>query len=254
MVELKTPGEIEKMRAAGAVVGEALRAMKAAAAVGVTLLDLDAVGAEVLARAGATSPFLNYHPSWAPTPFPGVVCASVNDAVVHGIPDGYTIEDGDLVSVDFGAVLDGWAGDAAISFVVGAPDDADTRLIAATENALAAGIDAARVGNKLGDIASAIGSSARTAGYGLLEDHGGHGIGRTMHEDPHVPNEGKSGRGMKLRAGLVLALEPMLIADGTDAYRHDRDGWTLRTLSGARAAHVEHTVAITEAGPVILTG
>ena len=254
MVELKTPDEIDKMRAAGAVVADALRAMRAAADAGVTLLELDAVGVEVLARVGATSPFLNYQPSWAPSPFPGVACVSVNDAVVHGIPNRYRLRDGDLVSIDFGAILDGWAGDAAVSFVVGKANDADTRLIAATEAALEAGIAAARVGGKLGDIAAAIGSSARRAGYGILDGHGGHGIGRTMHEDPHVPNEGRRGRGMVLRAGLVLALEPMLIADGTDDYRHDSDGWTLRTVTGARAAHVEHTVAITERGPVILTG
>jgi methionyl aminopeptidase len=164
------------------------------------------------------------------------------------------LTDGDLVSVDFGAILNGWCGDAARSFVVGTPRQPDTQLIAAAERALAAGIAAVRPGNSLGDIGHAIASSARAEGYGLLANHGGHGIGRTMHEDPHVPNEGTPGKGMRLRPGLVIAIEPMLIADGTDDYAPDPDGWTLRTASGARAAHAEHTVAVTAAGHRVLTG
>jgi methionyl aminopeptidase len=207
----------------------------------------------VLARHGATSPFLNYHPDWAPSPFPAVLCTSVNDAIVHGVPNAEVLADGDLVSVDFGATLRGWCGDAARSFIVGTPRAQDAALIAATDAALAAGIAAVRSGNTLGDIGYAIEKVARGAGYGMLADHGGHGIGRTMHEDPHVPNEGRRGKGMKLRPGLVIAIEPMLIADGTDGYRHDSDGWTLRTATGARAAHSEHTVAITRDGARILT-
>ncbi|MFF0816229.1 type I methionyl aminopeptidase [Rhodococcus sp. NPDC003318] len=252
MVELKTAGEIDAMREAGRVVANALAAARAAARVGVTLRELDAAAAAVISDAGATPAFLGYQPDWAPTPFPGVICASVNDAVVHGIPTGQALADGDLVSIDCGAYLDGWCGDSAISFVVGAADPQDLSLIADTEEALARGVAAARVGNRLGDIAAAIGSFTRSRGHGLLADHGGHGIGRAMHEDPDVPNEGRAGRGMRLRAGLVLAIEPMLIRGGDD-YRHDRDGWTLRTLDGTRAAHAEHTVAITEAGPVVLT-
>jgi methionyl aminopeptidase len=163
------------------------------------------------------------------------------------------LEDGDLVSVDFGATLGGWCGDAARSFIVGTPRDGDAALIAATDAALAAGIAAVRPGNTLGDIGYAISASARAAGYGLLADHGGHGIGHTMHEDPHVPNEGRRGKGMRLKAGLVIAIEPMLIADGTDEYVHDSDGWTLRTATGARAAHSEHTVAVTTDGSRVLT-
>ncbi|KOS56053.1 type I methionyl aminopeptidase [Rhodococcus rhodochrous] len=253
MVELKTPGEIEAMRAAGAVVAEALATVRAHAGIGVSLQDLDDVAAEVLRAAGATSPFLGYHPDWAPSPFPGVVCASVGDAVVHGIPGGYRLRDGDLVSIDCGAVLDGWCGDAAVSFTVGTADRESLALIDATEEALARGIAAAVPGNRLGDIGAAIGGYVRSCGYGMLADHGGHGIGRRMHEDPHVPNEGRAGRGMRLRPGLVLAVEPMLHAGGGDAYRHDPDGWTLRTADGSRAAHCEHTVAITEDGPVVLT-
>ncbi|MDY6996291.1 MAG: type I methionyl aminopeptidase [Actinomycetota bacterium] len=253
MVEIKTAAEIERMAAAGAVVAEALRAVVDHAAPGTTTRDLDAVAADVLARYGATSPFLNYHPRWAPTPFPAVLCTSVNDAVVHGIPTDETLADGDLVSVDFGAVLGGWCGDAARSFIVGTPRPGDAELIAATERALAAGIDAMRPDSRLGDLGHAVARAAREAGYGVLADHGGHGIGRTMHEDPHVPNDGRPGKGMKLRPGLVLAIEPMLIADGTEDYRHDPDGWTLRTATGARAAHCEHTVALTPDGARILT-
>jgi methionyl aminopeptidase len=253
MVELKTESEIEAMAAAGAVVAEALRAVIGHAKPGRTTADLDKVAADVLAQHGATSPFLNYHPDWAPSPFPAVLCTSVNDAIVHGVPNAEVLADGDLVSVDFGATLRGWCGDAARSFIVGTPRTQDAALIAATDAALAAGIAAVRSGNTLGDIGYAIEKVARGAGYGMLADHGGHGIGRTMHEDPHVPNEGRRGKGMKLRPGLVIAIEPMLIADGTDGYRHDSDGWTLRTATGARAAHSEHTVAITRDGARILT-
>lgn len=253
MAELKTESEIDAMAAAGAVVAEALRAVMDNAKPGRTTADLDAVAAEVLARHGASSPFLNYHPDWAPSPFPAVLCTSVNDAIVHGVPNAEVLSDGDLVSVDFGATLRGWCGDAARSFIIGTPRPQDAALIATTDAALAAGIAAVRPGNTLGDIGYAIEKVARGAGYGMLADHGGHGIGRTMHEDPHVPNEGRRGKGMKLRPGLVIAIEPMLIADGTDGYRHDSDGWTLRTATGARAAHSEHTVAITRDGARILT-
>ncbi|MBN3455248.1 type I methionyl aminopeptidase [Mycobacterium sp. DSM 3803] len=253
MVELKTESEIEAMAAAGAVVAEALRAVAAQAAPGMTTADLDRIAADVLAAHGATSPFLNYHPRWAPRPFPAVLCVSVNDAVVHGVPTDQVLADGDLVSVDFGAILNGWCGDAARSFVVGAARPADAALIEAADAALAAGIAAVRPGNTLGDIGHAIATTARNAGYGMLADHGGHGIGRTMHEAPHVPNEGRPGKGMRLRPGLVIAIEPMLIADGTDDYVHDADGWTLRTATGARAAHSEHTVAVTADGARILT-
>jgi methionyl aminopeptidase len=253
MVELKTSTEIDAMADAGAVVAEALRAVVDFAKPGVTTMDLDSVAADVLARHGASSPFLNYHPRWSPSAFPAVLCVSVNDAVVHGIPNGYVLADGDLVSADFGATLRGWTGDAARSFIVGTPRPEDAALIEAADAALAAGIKAVRPGNRLGDIGYAISSTIHRAGFGLLAHHGGHGIGRTMHEDPDVPNEGRPGRGMKLRPGLVIAIEPMLIGDGTDEYRHDPDGWTLRTASGARAAHSEHTVAVTSDGARILT-
>ncbi|MFI8889989.1 type I methionyl aminopeptidase [Streptomyces paradoxus] len=253
MVELKTDTSIDAMYEAGQVVARALTAAREAAAVGVSLLELDEVAHGVLREAGATSPFLGYHPSFAPTPFPAVLCVSVNDAIVHGIPTRYRLRDGDLVSIDFGAELGGWVGDSALSFVVGAPREADLRLIETAERALAAGIEAAVVGNRIGDIAHAIGTVCRGAGYGIPDGFGGHGIGRRMHEDPGVPNEGRPGRGMRLRHGMVLAIEPMVVAGGSDDFHAAPDGWTLKTNDGSRAAHAEHTVAITESGPRILT-
>lgn len=253
MVEIKTDAALDAMREAGRVVAQALAAAREAAAVGVSLRDLDKAAHAVLDKAGARSPFLGYQPSFAPSPFPAVVCASVNDALVHGIPNDYRLRDSDLVSIDCGAELDGWTGDAAISFIVGTPRPADVELIAATQRALDAGIAAAVVGHRIGDISHAVGAVARTARCGMPTDFGGHGIGRRMHEDPHVPNRGRPGRGFPLRHGLALAIEPMLMAGGHDAYRTDPDGWTLRTIDGSRAAHIEHTVAITEQGPRVLT-
>lgn len=253
MVEIKTNGEMDAMREAGRVVARALAAVREAAAVGVRLRELDEVARGVLDEAGAASPFLGYRPSFAPTPFPGVICASVNDAVVHGIPDGHRLRDGDLVSIDCGAQVDGWTGDAAITFPVGTPRPADVTLVDATQRALDAGIAAALAGNRMGDVSHAIGAVADRARCGMPADFGGHGIGRTMHEDPHVPNRGRPGRGFPLRHGLVIAIEPMLMAGGRDDYRADADGWTLRTADGSRAAHIEHTVAVTDDGPRILT-
>ncbi|KUL35092.1 methionine aminopeptidase [Streptomyces sp. NRRL F-4489] len=253
MVEIKTDASLDAMRVAGRVVADALAAVRAAAAPGVRLLDLDEVARAVLREAGATSPFLGYRPSFAPTPFPAVLCVSVNDAIVHGVPDGYRLRDGDLVSIDCGAIVDGWAGDAATSFTVGTERPADRRLLETTRRALEAGIAAAVVGARMGDVSHAIGSIGRAAGYGIPEDFGGHGIGRSMHEDPAVPNDGRPGRGYVLRHGLVIAIEPMFIAGGTGHYTTAPDGWTLRALDGSRAAHFEHTVAITDEGPRVLT-
>ncbi|GGT51916.1 type I methionyl aminopeptidase [Streptomyces purpureus] len=253
MVEIKTNESLELMRAAGRVVAQALEAARKAAAPGVTPRALDTAAREVLSAAGAESPFLGYRPQWAPVPFPATVCVSVNDAIVHGIPGDEPLRDGDLVSIDCGAVLKGWVGDAAVSFTVGRARPQDTRLIETAEAALAAGIAAAVVGNRIGDIAHAVGRVCRGAGYGIPDGFGGHGVGRTMHEDPGVPNEGRPGRGMVLRHGMVLAIEPMLIAGGGDDHYTGRDGWTVRTLDASRAAHTEHTVAITDDGPRILT-
>ena len=241
------------MREAGRVVARALAECRKAADVGVSLAELDEVAREVLREAGAGSPFLNYLPSFAPTPFPAVICASVNEVIVHGIPGPYRLRDGDLVSIDFGAELDGWTGDAAVSFVVGTADPADLKLIETAEEALRAGIAKAVAGGRIGDISHVIGTTAHEAGYGVPAGFGGHGIGRHMHEDPHVPNEGRAGRGLRLRTGLALAIEPMLMAGGGHEFVVAPDGWALSTVDGSRAAHAEHTVAITADGPRILT-
>ncbi|MFD3421495.1 type I methionyl aminopeptidase [Streptomyces decoyicus] len=253
MVEIKTDAALDAMRVAGRVVADALAAAQAAAAPGVRLLDLDEAARTVLREAGAGSPFLGYQPSFATTPFPAVLCVSVNDAIVHGIPDASRLRDGDLVSIDCGALVDGWAGDAALSFTVGTARPEDQRLMDTTRQALEAGIAAAVVGGRIGDISHAIGSVGRSAGYGIPGDFGGHGIGRQMHEDPAVPNDGRPHRGFRLRHGLVLAIEPMFLAGGKDTYYEDGDGWTLRTTDTSRAAHFEHTVAVTDEGPRVLT-
>lgn len=253
MVEMKSPAEVDAMRAAGRVVAATLAAVRARAAVGVALRELDGVARDVLAAAGARSTFLGYQPRFAPVPFPAVLCTSVNDAALHGIPSAYRLRDGDVLSVDFGAELDGWAADAAETVVVGTARPADTRLVETTRAALAAGIAAARPGNRIGDVSAAIGAVAREAGYGVNTDFGGHGIGRRMHEEPSVPNAGRPGRGLPLRPGLVVAIEPWFLAGGRPGYRIDEDGWTLRSADGSRAAHQEHTVAITPDGPRVLT-
>jgi methionyl aminopeptidase len=253
MVEIKTPGEIQAMRAAGQVVAQILAAVQDQAKAGMRLTELDEIARHVLARAGAVSPFLGYQPGFAPVPFPAVICTSVNDAALHGIPGRYRLTDGDLLSVDCGAVLDGWAADAAVSFTIGPPGPDDARLIATTRAALRAGIAAAVPGGRIGDISAAIGAAGRAAGYGICTDFGGHGVGRAMHEDPHIPNEGPPKRGRRLVPGLVIAIEPWFLAGGRDVYRIDADGWTIRSGDGSRAAHAEHTVAVTDDGPQVLT-
>jgi methionyl aminopeptidase len=253
VVELKTKSELAVMREAGRVVARALHTVRDAARPGVSLLELDAIAAQVILDAGAVSSFLNYRPRFAPTPFPGVICASVNDVIVHGIPDGYRLRDGDLVSIDCGACLDGFHGDSAISFTIGPPTEADATLIKHANEALDAAIDTARAGGRLGDVSAAVGRIGRAAGYGIPQGFGGHGVGRRMHEEPSVPNEGQPNRGFPLRPGLVIAIEPMFMAGGHDHFTTDPDGWALRTSDGSRAAHVEHTVAVTDSGPVVLT-
>jgi methionyl aminopeptidase len=253
MVEIKTASEIQAMRAAGQVVAQILATVQDQAKAGMRLTELDEMARDVLAGAGAISPFLGYQPGFAPVPFPAVICTSVNDAALHGIPGRYRLADGDLLSVDSGATLDGWTADAAISFTIGPAGPADARLIATTSAALRAGIAAAVPGARIGDISAAIGAAGRAAGYGICTDFGGHGVGRAMHEDPHIPNEGPPRRGRRLVPGLVIAIEPWFLAGGKDVYQIDDDGWTIRSGDGSRAAHVEHTVAVTENGPQVLT-
>lgn len=252
MIELRTPTEIQQMRPAGRLVAEILTALKAKADVGVNLLELDALAHRMIKDAGATSCYIDYHPSFGASPFGKVLCTSVNDAVLHGLPFDYVLADGDLVSLDFAISVDGWVADSAFSMVVGTPRDEDLRVIRATEEALAAAIDVAQVGKKIGDISAAIGVVAADYGYGVNTDFGGHGVGREMHGDPHVPNNGRAGRGLPLRPGLVIAIEPWFMIS-TDEIYTDPDGWTLRSADGSRGAHSEHTVAITPDGPVVLT-
>ncbi len=252
MIELRSPKELEAMRPAGKLVADVLTALRAKAAVGVNLLELDELAHKMIRDAGAESCYIDYHPSFGASPFGKVLCTSVNDAVLHGLPHDYTLVDGDLLSVDFAASLNGWVSDSALSVVVGSPRPADLKLIETTERALAAGIAAARRGNKLGDISAAIAQVCKGAGYLVNTQFGGHGVGRTMHGDPHVPNDGRAGRGMKLQPGLVLAIEPWLM-ESTDEIYTDPDGWTLRSADGSRGAHSEHTIAVTDGEPLVLT-
>jgi methionyl aminopeptidase len=252
VVDLKSPRDVEAMRAAGSFVARVLSSLREEARVGVTLRDLDAHAHRMIDEAGAHSVYLGYHPSFGAMPYPGVLCTSVNDAALHGLPSDQVLADGDVLSIDFAAQVNGWVADSALTVQVGTPDPEAQRLIEVTERALAAGIAQARPGNRMGDISAAIGEIGRAAGYGINTDFGGHGVGRTMHEEPHVPNDGRRGTGMKLRAGLVIAIEPWFMAGG-EGYLIDPDGWTIRTADGARAAHAEHTVAITPSGPVVLT-
>lgn len=252
MIELKTPTEVQQMRPAGVFVASVLSALKERAAVGVNLLELDALAHEMIRDAGASSCYIDYHPSFGASPFGKVLCTSVNDAVLHGLPHDYVLKDGDLLSVDFAAELNGWVTDSALSVVVGTPRAEDLRVIEATEVALKAGIEAAVVGNKLGDISWAIGEVAHQYGYPVNLDFGGHGVGRTMHGEPHIANDGRAGRGLKIKPGLVIAIEPWFLIS-TDEIDTDPDGWTLRSVDGSRGAHSEHTVAVTPDGPLILT-
>ncbi|WP_223690254.1 type I methionyl aminopeptidase [Leifsonia poae] len=252
MIELRTPAEIEQMRPAGRFVADVLTRTAAAAKVGTNLLELDRLAHDLIRGAGAESCYIDYHPSFGASPFGKVICTSVNDAVLHGLPHDYRLRDGDLVSLDFAASVDGWVADSAVSIVVGSARDEDLRLIETTRRALTAGIDAARPGGRIGDISAAIAAVAHSEGYSVNTQFGGHGVGRTMHGDPHVPNEGRAGRGYPLRPGLVIAIEPWLL-ETTDEIVTDSDGWTLRSADGSRGAHSEHTVAITAEGPLVLT-
>ncbi|WP_299055368.1 type I methionyl aminopeptidase [uncultured Nocardioides sp.] len=252
MIELRTPAQIEEMRPAGRFVAEVLDALRDAADVGVNLLELDALAHRMITERGAESCYIDYHPSFGASPFGKVLCTSVNDAVLHGLPHDYALKDGDLLSVDFAVAVDGWVADSATSVVVGTPRDEDLRLIDTSERALEAGIAAARAGNRIGDISAAIAQVARAEGLAINTQFGGHGVGRTMHGDPHVPNDGKAGRGFPLKPGLVIAIEPWFLHTTDEIYTDD-DGWTLRSGDGSRGAHSEHTIAVTDGDPIILT-
>jgi len=253
MIEILNSDELNRARATGALVGRILQTLKDRVTVGTNLLDIDRWTAELITEAGAESCYVDYAPSFGRGPFGHYICTAVNDAVLHGMPHDYALADGDLLTLDLAVLLDGIAADSAVSFIVGEtkrPDD--VAMIEATERALRAGIAAARPGARIGDLAHAIGTVLDEAGYPINLEFGGHGIGSTMHQDPHVSNDGRPGRGYKLRPGLLLALEPWVMAD-TDELVTDADGWTLRSATGARTAHSEHTIAITPDGAEILT-
>ncbi|SHJ53290.1 methionine aminopeptidase, type I [Tessaracoccus bendigoensis DSM 12906] len=253
MIEILNAAQLEKARVTGALVADILQACRAAAAPGVNLLDIDRLTKEMILSAGAESCYVDYAPSFGNGPFGHYICTGVNDAVLHGLPRDYELVDGDLLSLDLAVLKDGIAADSAISFIVGESRPAESvALIEATEEALAAGIAAARPAGRLGDISHAIGEVLTSRGYGVNTDFGGHGIGSTMHQDPHIPNQGRSGRGFRLRRGLMIAIEPWVMSD-TDELVTDPDGWTLRSATGCRTSHSEHTVAVTDAGIEIIT-
>lgn len=252
MVELKSPAEVAAMGVTGAFIADLLDDVAGRADVGVNLLDLEERARELIAARGAQSCYWDYSPSFGRGPFRNVICLSVNDAVLHGLPHDYVLADGDLLSMDIAVAIDGWVADSARSVIVGSPRAEDRRLVAATEEALTAAIDAARPGGRIGDISAAIGAVAAAHGYRVNTEFGGHGLGRTMHEDPHVANVGRAGRGMKLRPGLTLALEPWFTL-GSERIKFDADGWTIRSFDGSRGAHSEHTIAVTEGEALILT-
>jgi len=242
----RSRAELETMREAGRVTARALRSVGDAVAPGVTTAELDEVAVAVIEAAGGKAAFLGYHG------FPATICASRNQQVVHGIPGRTRLAEGDVISIDVGAIVDGYVGDSARTFRVGTVSDEARRLLDATEKSLFAGIDRCRPGSRLQDIGAAVQSVAEGAGFSIVREYVGHGIGRNMHEDPQVPNYGIAGKGPTLLSGMVLAIEPMVNAGGA-AVRQLGDGWTVVTADGTLSAHFEHTVAITDDGPWILT-
>lgn len=253
MIEIFSPTDLERAKESGRFIATTLRSLQDRAVVGTNLLEIDEWTKEMITRAGAISCYVDYDPSFGDGPFGHYICTSVNDAVLHGIPHDYALKNGDLLTLDLAVSLNGIVADAAISFTVGdLADPADVKMIETTQRALAAGIAAAQPGGRIGDISHAIGSVLTAAGYPVNTDFGGHGVGTTMHQEPHISNAGRPGQGYKLRPGLLLAIEPWIMADTAELVT-DADGWTLRSVTGSRTAHTEHTIAITDQGPVILT-
>src|SRR5262245_46904670 len=246
MVLRKSPTQIAVMRRAGRVVAEMHEVCTRAAKPGATTADLDAAARDVLERRGARSNFLGYHG------FPAVACISPNEVIVHGIPDDRVLEDGDIVSIDCGAIIEGWHADAAVTVPVGEVDEQSQRLIDVTRESLDAAIGAVGAGNRLGDVGAAVQKVVESAGFSVVREYVGHGIGTAMHEEPDVPNYGPAGRGLRLREGMVIAIEPMVNAGKAGTVTLD-DGWTVVTADGTRSAHLEHTVALTDDGPQVLT-
>ncbi len=246
-IQIKTAGEIERMRASGRILRQVHEAIAPVVRPGATTMDLERAAMQKIEELGVTAAFKGYHG------YPAALCTSINEEVVHGIPnEARTMREGDVVSVDCGVIFEGFYSDAAVTYAVGAVNERTERLLRTTERSLAAGIEAARIGNRLGDISAAVQTVCEREGFGVVRDFVGHGIGRAMHEDPQVPNFGAAGRGPRLKAGMVLAIEPMVNAGGPEV-RVLKDGWTAVTVDGSYSAHFEHTVAITREGPQILT-
>ncbi len=246
MITIKSSREFDLMAVAGRAVAAVHAAVRDAARPGVSMVELDEVSARVLAAHDCTPSFLGYHG------FPATICASPNDVIVHGIPTDYRLRDGDVLSIDSGAIHEGYHGDAAFTMAIGEVSDEARRLIETTERAMWAGIAQAKHGNRVGDIGAAVGAIGEAAGYGVVQEYVGHGIGRQMHEEPQIPNYGTAGKGMRLRKGMALCIEPMFNLGGA-ATKVDDDDWTVRTADGSLSAHWEHTVCLTPDGPVVTT-
>lgn len=246
MIYLKTPEEIELLRKSNVLVGKTLAEVAKAIRIGVTTLELDKIAEDFIRSNGALPGFLGYQG------FPNTLCVSVNDQVVHGIPSNYALKDGDIVSVDCGTIIDGFYGDSAYTFCVGNVDPKVKKLLDTTKEALYKGIEQARHGNRIGDIGYAIQQHCQAAGFSVVREMVGHGVGRNMHEDPEVPNYGKRGQGLQLREGMVIAIEPM-INMGNRGIVFERDGWTIRTIDRKPSAHFEHTIAVQKGDASILS-
>jgi methionyl aminopeptidase len=246
VITKKRPEDFEKMLVAGQCVAAMHQAVREAAVPGITTRELDAIAAEVVRERGCRASFLGYHG------FPATICTSPNSAIVHGIPDAYTLRTGDIISIDAGAIWEGWHGDAAFTMAIGDVPDEIQQLLDVTEEALWNGLRLARDGSRLGDVGHAIESTAEPYGYGVVREYIGHGIGRQMHEAPNVPNYGTPGKGLKLKTGMAIAIEPMFNLGTAETAVLD-DGWTVVTADGMPSAHFEHTVLITEQGPVVST-
>lgn len=244
---------LPQIRPAGRFVARVLRELLTQVRVGDDLLDIDAEAHRMIREAGAVSCYLDYHPPFGGSPFGHVICTSVNEAVLHGRPYHRRLEDGDLLSLDFAVSLDGWVADAARSVIVGSGSDEDARLIADTERVMRAGIAQARAGRTVGHIGHAVEAEAHRLGYTINDRFGGHGVGRTMHEQPFVPNRGVPGRGAELVAGMVLTVEPFLMHSTDEVFIEERDGWTVVSSDGSRGAHAEHTLMITDDEPILVT-
>jgi methionyl aminopeptidase len=246
MITIKSADDFARMRRAGKVVAEIHSAVREAAGPGVSLVELDDLAAQIIRDGGCTPNFLNYHG------FPKHVCLSPNDTIVHGIPDGRRLQEGDILSLDAGAICEGWHADAAITFPIGEVSDEVRALIDTTERAMWAGIEASVAGNRVGDIGAAVQALADERGFGVVREYTGHGIGRQMHEEPQIPNYGQRGKGMRLKRGMAICIEPMFNMGGHQT-RVLEDGWSVMTADGSLSAHFEHTVAITADGPEVLT-